>query len=173
MASWRDMSTPLNQSSSPTTPQPQDAPSAPKSGGWRDMSTPLGQSAPVVAAPASSPATSLTPATTSSSPAPGADPLLAQQPDEGWGGYLLRHLHGASRALDDLATFGYGDKGQGALDQAIGAGPTTAQLKADTNTAYATKNPAVVNYGLKARRPTPWGLVSSRGRHTWAARPRR
>ena len=82
-------------------------------------------------------------------PVSGTDPLLTQQPNEGWGASILRHLHGASRAIDDFATFGYGDKGQGALDQAIGAGPTTAQLRSDTNTAYAT-NPAAVNYGLGA-----------------------
>jgi hypothetical protein len=80
---------------------------------------------------------------------PGADPLLTQQSDEGWGSFFLRHVHAASRAIDDLASLGFADKGQGALDQAIGAGPTTAQLRADTNAAYAT-NPAIVNAGLGA-----------------------
>ena len=79
----------------------------------------------------------------------GADPLLAQQPNGGWGASILSHLHGASRTLDDLATFGFADKGQGALDQAIGSGPSTAQLRADTNAAYAA-NPAIVNAGLGA-----------------------
>ena len=145
----RSDAVPLNpQQPTQAAPQPplqqQVAPATAPTG--RGAAQPLNQPSAAVDASAGGGATTTAP----SSPAtPGADPLLTQQPNEGWGASILRHLHGASRAIDDLATFGYADKGQGALDQATGVGPTTAQLKSDTNTAYAT-NPAAVNYGLGA-----------------------
>ena len=100
MASWRDMSTPLNPQAQDAAPAPDPAPSAPTSGGsWKDMSTPL---KPPPAAAAAAPA------------APAAS---ASAPPQSWGDYLLNHLAGAgqtlsdtSRVASDAATFGLVDK---------------------------------------------------------------
>jgi hypothetical protein len=119
MASWRDMSTPLDPA---TAPAPAPAAAAPSSapsksgGGWRDQSTPLAPTAPAPAAAAAAPAAA------SSDPADLGTTAIWNKPDDAsWSDFMLAHLakpfQGAGQATDDYvrtatdaATFGLGDR---------------------------------------------------------------
>ena len=90
MASWRDMSTPLNPSpaAAPPAPAPAAPSSAPKSGGggWRDQSTPLAQ--PAAPAPAAAAGAAAAP----SSDDLGTTAIWNKPANVGWGDYMLAHL---------------------------------------------------------------------------------
>ena len=126
MASWRDMSTPLNPSpaAAPPSPAPAAPSSAPKSGGggWRDQSTPLAPApAPTpaaVAAPAPAPATS------------GASSDIAQ-PDDTLGNMSWFDPRAANSTTKDFLLAHLGELGKG-LGQMGGAADDYARVASNT-----------------------------------------
>jgi hypothetical protein len=168
MASWRDMSTPLDPATAPA-PAPAAAPSSSPSksggGGWRDQSTPLAPPAPAPAAAAAAPAASSDPADL------GTTAIWNKPADTSWSDFMLAHLakpfQGAdqaaqdySRTAVDAATFGLGDRLQSYL-----TGNPLDQERASTSAASSRLGvmAPIVSGAMYAAGPGELGAASKIG----------